>query len=124
MKFHYKKSMSILCPVFGAVFIPYYFFRAINGGETLAYMMIAFVLILYGFRNFTKSFAILHGNSIEIFALIGKTKQTYQFNTFTDFEIQKNKIFILQNGSRVKLPLTKRMTDSQDWKILIKSINT
>ena len=120
MEIHYKKVISIGFIVFGALSALLYF---VLDAKNLVQIGFSLFLIFYGYLTLTKPYFILNDNSLELHAILGPAMKSYTFDSFQDFQVENNKIYLNQKGNREKLPISKWMVENQDWQLLIDKIN-
>ncbi|MFA5772605.1 MAG: hypothetical protein WC974_07735 [Thermoplasmata archaeon] len=123
METHYNRNIGILFVLLGAILLvataltypPVYVERII----VIVVCLIFGILMLSRRPYFTVT-----DNEILIKALIGPAKKTYKINSIGDVVREGNKLYIMQNGNKTKLPVSKFMSDKNDWTHLLESIKS
>lgn len=125
MKIHYKKTTGVLYIVIGIIFACLYLMFALaNGKGNITLLIVGVLGILFGILFLTRTYFIVNDGSLVLNALLGPAKTTYSFRSLKELELEKNRIFLIQNGKRKKLGISARMADKNEWEAFLQKINS
>lgn len=117
MKIGYKK-------VWGVVFLMLSglaccFVVAFNQtGETVPAVVVSsfWLFIVFGILFLTRSYVEVWKDSLLIKPLLGSRGKRYDFQSAKDFSIEKDDVFLINKGTRQKLPVSSWLVDKRGWK--------
>jgi hypothetical protein len=62
-----------------------------------------------------KVYFIVNTSSLVLSAAIGPLKKTYRFQSLDELKVEKNKVYLIQDGKWKKLAIDYRTADRKDW---------
>src|SRR5687768_8352373 len=115
MNIRYNRKVSIAFIVLGVVLACLYLVIVLSGGKAGVLLTLAVVIIFFGLIFLNGTYFILNENSLVLKALIGPASITYRFDSFKDFSIENNSLFLNQNGKRQKINISVWLVDEKGW---------
>ena len=120
----YKKSVGIIFIVVGLLFACLYFVIALGGGETATPLTVGFTMILFGVLTLTRKYFEYDENNLTLHAILGPAKTVYNFNSLKDIELDGKKLYVMQDDTRKKIPVSAGMVNKEDWREFLEKITT
>jgi hypothetical protein len=121
MEIRYKNTIGIVFAAVGGIFA-ILILLAGDLSHNITRLILAFFLLYCGFATLSKPYFILNEQSLEIPAILGPTKKIYNFDTYKELFIDRNKIVLNQNGKQETLPIQKWLVENSDWQLLVDRI--
>jgi len=116
MKIGYKKIWGVLC--FMLILLNCCLtaaFVQIDGAAPPAFAGFFWVSILYGILLLTRNYIEIGKGTLLIKSLTGLRTKRYVYRSVNDFSIEKDRVFIMNNGTRQKLPVALWLVDKRGW---------
>ena len=119
MKFHYRKAWGIIFIILGLLITCVFCSFEVTGKSSSAIGAPAFVLFLFGILFLTRPYFILNDSSLVLCGLLGFGNTTYQISSIKELIIEKNNIYLNQNGKRQKINISIGMIDKKEWQAFL-----
>ena len=81
-------------------------------------------MLLFGVLTLTRTYFEYDENSLTLHAILGPAKTVYDFSSLKDIELDGKKLFVMQDDTRKKIPVSAGMVNKEDWQIFLEKITT
>ena len=125
MKIGYKKVWGVLCLMLSG--LACCLVVAFNQtGEAIPMAIVGgfWLFIVLGILLLTRSYVEIWKDILLIKPLIGSGVKRYEYQSSKDFFIENNVVFLINNDTRQKLPVSLWLADKRGWVAFLKWIKT
>lgn len=123
MKIGYKKVWRVLFLVLSG--LPCCLVAAFNqADETVPLVFVGafWLFVVFGVLFFTRTYIEVGKGILLIKPLIGTGVKRYGYQSAKDFSVEKDDVFLIENGVRQKLPVSNWLVDKRSWTSFLKWI--
>lgn len=118
MEISYSRSYTNLLIGIGVVNVVIGVASFVTRSPTTFLLIAGGVLTIIGIWARTRIYFTIQEDRILLHALVGPLTRTFHFNSLEDVSLEGNNLYIIQNGKRIKLPISRWIVDPGDWEIL------
>lgn len=80
--------------------------------------------VLVGILYLTRTYFTLGADCIEVKALLGPLRRTWEFDELKDVVQRDGKIYVIQGGQLVKVSISRWLADGREWQAFLKALSS